>query len=85
MAVNGSTEEWHFLSLAHHDCDLKCYINSQDLDGYFKMLNEPSYENLVKYFWVRHEIYDKHAARLKENEKVLIDPILEGKLESNLV
>jgi len=45
-----------FLSLTHHDCDLRSYINSQDLDGYFKMLNERSYENLVKYFYVRAEI-----------------------------
>jgi len=66
LQIKGRTkklEEWQltvqvenpvdFLSLAHHDCDLRSYINSQDLDGYLKMLNGPSYENLVKYFWVR--------------------------------
>jgi len=51
----------------------------QELDGYFGMLNGSTYENLVKYFWVRAEIYDKNAAKLEEEEKVLIDPSLEGK------
>jgi len=43
------------------------------------MLNGPTYEDLIKYFWVRAEIYNKHAAKLEEDEKVLIDPSLEGK------
>jgi len=65
-----------FLSLARHDCNLRSYINSQDLNGYFKMLNGPSYENLVKYLWIKAEIYDKYDARLEKHEKVLIDPSL---------
>ena len=55
------------------------YLKYQDLNGYFNMLNGPTYEDLIKYFWVRAEIYNKHAAKLEEDEKVLIDPSLEGK------
>jgi len=36
------------VSLARHDCDLSSYLRYQDLSGYFSMLDEPSYENLVK-------------------------------------
>jgi len=46
---------------------------------YFNMLNGPTYENLVRHFWVRAHIYDKIAAKLEETEKILIDPTLEGK------
>jgi len=74
-----------FISLAHHGCEFRNFVNSQDLNGYFKMLNGPTYENLVKYLWFRAEIYDLHAARLEEHEKVLIDPTLEGKTREELV
>jgi len=43
------------------------------------MLNGPTYESLVKHLWVRASVYDKHVAKLEEQEKVLIDPSLEGK------
>jgi len=48
------------------------------------MLNGPTYENLVKHFWVRASVYDKHAAKLEEAEKVLIDPSLEGKTREEM-
>ena len=73
-----------FISLAHNGYELRNYFNTQDLNGYFKMLNGPIYENLVKYFWARDEIYDLHAARLEEHEQVIIDPTLEGKTREKL-
>ena len=42
-----------FESLNHHGIDLSNYLLYQDLNGYFRMLNDPTYEYLVKYFWVR--------------------------------
>jgi hypothetical protein len=39
-----------FVSLKHHNVDLSNYLLYQQLDGYFGMLNGPTYENLVKYF-----------------------------------
>jgi len=84
-----SLEEWEltiqverpvdFTSLLHHGCDIKGYYESQDLIPYFNMLNGPTYENLGKHFRVRASVFDKHAAKLEEAEKVLIDPTLEGK------
>jgi len=46
------------------------------MDGYFGMLNGPTCKNLVKYFWVWSEIYDKNASKLEQEDKVLIDPSL---------
>jgi len=68
-----------FLSLAHHGCELRNYFHSQGLEDYLCILSGPTYVNLIKYFWVRAEIYDSHAANMEEHEKVLIDPSLEGK------
>jgi len=68
-----------FISLTHHDCNLTTYLKYQDLNGYLNILNGPIYENLVRYFEVRAEIYDQYAARLEEHEKVLIDPSFGGK------
>jgi len=89
-----SLEEWEltvqversvdFASLLHHGCNIKEYYESQDLIHYFNMLNGPTYENLVKHFWVRASVYDKHAAKLEEAEKVLIDPSLEGKRRNGI-
>ena len=38
------------------------------------MLDGPTYENLVKHFWVRAEIYDNYAAKAEEDHLVLLDP-----------
>ena len=73
-----------FISLTQHDCDLTNYLKYQDMDGYFKMLNGLTYENLVKYFWVRAEIYDKVAAKVEEDQMVLINPSLEGKTREEM-
>ena len=73
-----------FLSLVHHGCELRNYFRSQLLDDYFCILSGPTYVNIIKYFWVRAEIYDSHAAKLEEHEKVLIDPSLEGKTRQQL-
>lgn len=55
-----SLEEWElnvqvenpvdFISLAFHGCELRIYYEAQDLMDYFKMLNGPTYKNLVRNF-----------------------------------
>jgi len=89
-----SLEEWKltvqvenpvdFKSLAHHGCQLRHFYQTQDPDDYFFMLNGPSHENLVRHLWVRAEIYDSHAAKMEEHEKVLIDLTFEGKTREEL-
>jgi len=84
-----SLEEWDltvqverpvdFTSLIHHGCDIVKFYEAQDLGSNFSMLNGPTCESLVKHLWVRAFVYDKHAAMLEEDQKVLIDPSLEGK------
>jgi len=43
------------------------------------MLNGPTYEALVRHFWVRAKVYDKIASVAEESQMVLIYPELEGK------
>jgi len=84
-----SLEEWElnvqtknpvdFNSLSHHGCELKSYYEAQGLMDYFNMLNGPTYKNLIRHFWVRAQVYDRKAAQQEMDEKVLIDPTLEGK------
>jgi len=55
-----SLEEWDltvqverpvdFASLIHHGCDIVEFYEAQDLGSYLSMLNEPTYESLVKHF-----------------------------------
>jgi len=73
-----------FASLTHHGVDLSNYLLHQDLDIYFCMLNGPTYEDLVKYFWIRAEFYDQEAAKLEEIEKVNSDPSLKGKSRAEI-
>ena len=48
------------------------------------MLNGPTYLTLVRHFWVRAQIYDLKASQLEMDEKVLIDPNLEGKTREEM-
>jgi len=73
-----------FVSLARHDCDLSSYLRYQDLSGYFTMRDGPSYENLVKFFWVRALIYDKHAAKDEEDHMILVHVELKGKSRAEM-
>jgi len=89
-----SQEEWDltvqverpvdFASLIKHGCDIVEFYEDQALGGYFSMLNGPTYESFVKHFWVRASVYDKYAAKLEEQQKVLIDPSLEGKSKEEM-
>jgi len=89
-----SLEEWelnvqvenpvHFISLCHHGCDLRDIYQAQDLMDYFGMLNGPIYLTLVRHFWVRAQIYDLKASKLEMNEKVFIDPSLQGKTREEM-
>jgi len=84
-----SLEEWEltvqveslvdFTSLAYHGYNTKEFYEAHDLIHYFDMRNGPTYVNLIRHFWVRAYVYDKHAAKLEMEEKVLIDPSLAGK------
>ena len=65
-----------FNSLSHHRCELRSYYEAQGLMDYFNMLNDPTYKNLIRHFWVRAQVYDRKAAQQKMYEKVLIDPTL---------
>ena len=70
-----------FVSLTRNNCDLTSFLRYQDLSGYFHMLDGPTYENLVKQFWVRTEIYDKYAAKAEEDHLVLLDPNLKREIK----
>jgi len=73
-----------FQSLKHHIVDLSNYLLHQVLDSYFGVLNGPTYEELVKDFWVKAEVYDRKAAKLEEKQKILEDPRLEDKSKEEM-
>jgi len=73
-----------FMSLSNNGCNIVDYYEAQELDPYFSMRNGPTYESLVKHFWVRASIYDKHAAKLDKQHKVLLNPSLEGKSREDM-
>jgi hypothetical protein len=68
-----------FISLAHHGCEIRSYYEAQGIMDYFTMLNGPTYEALVRLFWVRASIYNRAASEAEEKQKVLLDPTLAGK------
>ncbi|KEH16407.1 hypothetical protein MTR_0195s0040 [Medicago truncatula] len=84
-----SLEEWDlkiqtecpvdFMSLAAHNCDIGKFYDAQGLGSYFNFLNGPTYQTLVRHFWVRANIFDREAAKIEEDEKVLLNPELKGK------
>jgi len=55
-----------FASLKRSGMDMEALISAQKMFGYFRMLNGPTYVNLVKDFLVRAELFDKEAAILEE-------------------
>ena len=73
-----------FVSLTRNKCDLTSFLRYQDLSGYFTMMDGPTYENLVKHFSVRVEIYNKYAAKAEEDHLILLDPSLEGKSRAEM-
>jgi len=89
-----SLEEWElkvqvenpvdFISLAYHGCELRDIYQAQDLEDYFRMLNGPTYLSLVRHFWVRVQVFDKEAAQLELDEKILLDPSLQGKTREEI-
>lgn len=73
-----------FQALKRHGVDIIDYILTQELDGYFTMLNGPTYEELVKDFWVRVEVYDRETAKMEEFEKIAGDESLKGKTRAEM-
>ena len=64
--------------------NLDALMAAQHLFPYFNMLNGPTYVKLVKYFWVRAEVYDMDAAKVEELQAVAKDPSLRGKTRKEM-
>jgi hypothetical protein len=73
-----------FDSLNFHRCSIRSYYEEQGLMDYFKMLNGPTYEALVRHFWVRAKFYNKAASLAEESQMVLMYPELEGKTREEM-
>ena len=73
-----------FASLKRNRMNLESLMEAQQMFGYFRMLNGPTYVNLVKDFWVRPEVYDQEAAKLEETQAVSRDPSLKGKSRKDM-
>jgi hypothetical protein len=78
-----------FASLKKYEVDMEGYVETQKLSGYFKMLNGPTYVNLVKDFWLRAEIVNgkpvkvagKQAGSKKKKMEIELNPTSFSSLE----
>lgn len=52
---------------------------------FFNILNGSTYPYLVKYLWVRDELYDEVFASLEERVKIVVDQAIEGSQEQKWV
>jgi len=68
-----------FQALKRHGVDIIDYMMTQEMDGYFRILNGPIYEELVKDFWIGAEVYNKEATKMEEFKKIDGDESLKGK------
>ncbi|RHN51428.1 hypothetical protein MtrunA17_Chr6g0468441 [Medicago truncatula] len=68
-----------FDSLKRNGVDIQGFFKTQNMLEFFKMLNLPSYMNLVKDFWVRAEVFDRRSAEEEEEELIKKNPELKGK------
>ena len=53
-----------FASLKKYEVNMEGLIETQMLSEYFKMLNGPTYVNLVKDFWLKAEVYNEKPAKV---------------------
>jgi hypothetical protein len=75
---------FNFASMEKYNVNMEAYIKPQKLHSYFHMLNGPTYENLVKDFWLRAEVYDMEAAKVEEKQAVERDSSLKGKTREEM-
>jgi len=73
-----------FASLERNRMNLNASIAAQQMFPYFDMLNGPTFEKLVKDFWVRAEVYDVDAAKDEELQAVTKDSSLRGKTRKEM-
>jgi len=73
-----------FQALKRHGVDIIDHMLTQELDGYFTMLNGLTYEELVKDFWIRAEVYDREVAKMEEFDKIEGDESLKGKTRADM-
>jgi len=64
--------------------NMNALMAAQQMFPYFDMLNGPTFEKLVKDFWVRAEVYDLEAAKTEELLAVTKDPSLRGKTRKEM-
>ena len=57
-----------FASLKKYEVNMEGLIETQKLSEYFKMLNGPTYVNLVKDFWLRAEVYNEKPAKVARKQ-----------------
>ncbi|PNX67221.1 cullin-like protein, partial [Trifolium pratense] len=65
-----------FDSLSANGFEVKQHFTSQGWDKYFDMLNGPIYPDLLKKFWMKAKVFDKHEAKKEELAAIERDPSL---------
>src|SRR4030042_1029518 len=72
--IRDSVIDFQSRAITEEDADFNVLplFEAQGWTNYFKMLNGPVYDSLVKHFWLRTEIYDKRASD-EELDKLQIE------------
>ncbi|CAJ2641640.1 unnamed protein product [Trifolium pratense] len=73
-----------FDSLKANGFDVKPYFITQGWDKYFDMLNGPIYPDLLKKFWMKAKVFDKHEAKKEELAAIERDHSLKGKTRKEM-
>ena len=73
-----------FASLERNGMNMNALMTAQQMFPYFDMLNGPTYEKLVKEFWISAEVYDLEAAKAEELQAVTRDSSLRGKTKKEM-
>ncbi|RHN43948.1 hypothetical protein MtrunA17_Chr8g0393361 [Medicago truncatula] len=73
-----------FDSLERNGIDIKGYFAAQQMIDYFKMLNRPSYMNLVKDLWARAEVFHRKDVDEEEAKLVKENPRFKGKSRTEM-
>ncbi|MCH89566.1 hypothetical protein A2U01_0010466, partial [Trifolium medium] len=73
-----------FDGLQANGFDVKKYFITQGWDKYFDMLNGPIYPDLLKKFWMKAKVFDKHEAKKEELAAIERNPSLKGKTRKEM-
>ena len=84
--IQDSVIDFQSLAITEEDADFNVLplFEAQGWTNYFKMLNGPVYNSLVKHFWLRAEVFDEKSAHEELEQHYIEDESRRGKTRKQL-